>query len=384
ILGTITGLSPGIHINTVSAIALYFSAAQSTELAIMIVAMTITHSFVDFIPSILLSAPDEETMLSILPGHHFLLKGKAIYAIKLTIAGGLVSAIAALAMLPLFALIVFRLGDFFGQIIPWILALSILLMVFSEKKHKKYAIITVAFSAALGLMALESNAVKDPLFPLAAGFFGASTIIYSMQKKESIPPQKEKGFKIKPKTAIKSTALSMIAAMAISFIPSLGPGQATFLLKQFFGKIPRTQYLLVMGGISTAGNIFAFMYLFMAQKARTGAAAAIKELAEPNAATIFLVACTMLISAGIAATTTDFLSKKAIKQVQRINYQKTNAAIFVLLMILVFAFSGFFGLLVFLTAAATGLIALSSGIKRSACMAFLMVPTILFYLQMAH
>ena len=80
----------------------------------------------------------------------------------------------------------------------------------------------------------------------------------------------------------------------------------------------------------------------------------------------------------------DFLSKKAIKQVHRINYQKTNAAIFVLLMILVFAFSGFFGLLVFLTAAATGLIALSSGIKRSACMAFLMVPTILFYLQMAH
>ena len=42
-------------------------------LIIFIVAMSITQSFVDFIPSIYLGAPDEDTVLSTMPGHNLFL-----------------------------------------------------------------------------------------------------------------------------------------------------------------------------------------------------------------------------------------------------------------------------------------------------------------------
>ena len=76
--GTFTGLIPGIHINLVAIILLSFSAFLLTYfspiiLVVFIVAMAITHTFIDYLPSIFLGAPDEDTVLSILPGHEMLI-----------------------------------------------------------------------------------------------------------------------------------------------------------------------------------------------------------------------------------------------------------------------------------------------------------------------
>ena len=75
--GTITGLSPGVHINLVS--VLLFSASSvllgfvsPLALAAFIIAMGITHTFVDSIPSVFLGAPDEDKVMAVLPGHKLL------------------------------------------------------------------------------------------------------------------------------------------------------------------------------------------------------------------------------------------------------------------------------------------------------------------------
>ena len=72
IAGTITGLTPGIHINLVAVILVSASLILPISpiiLVVFIVAMSITHTFLDFIPSIFLGAPDDDTVLSVLPGH---------------------------------------------------------------------------------------------------------------------------------------------------------------------------------------------------------------------------------------------------------------------------------------------------------------------------
>jgi len=77
--GTITGLSPGIHINLIaSTLMAYlgsFSSVPLIALAVFIVSMSITHTFLDFIPSIFLGAPEEDSFLSVLPGHKMLQEG---------------------------------------------------------------------------------------------------------------------------------------------------------------------------------------------------------------------------------------------------------------------------------------------------------------------
>ena len=89
LIGTITGLIPGVHINLVGAFLIGVSASflffvGPVYLAVFIVAMAITHTFVDFIPSIFLGCPDTDTELSVLPGHELLKKGQGYEAIVLT------------------------------------------------------------------------------------------------------------------------------------------------------------------------------------------------------------------------------------------------------------------------------------------------------------
>jgi putative membrane protein len=74
IIGTITGLIPGLHINTVSILLLELNKNNASDLMVLIVSMSIVHTFVDFIPSIYFGAPEDDNFLSVLPGHKFLLK----------------------------------------------------------------------------------------------------------------------------------------------------------------------------------------------------------------------------------------------------------------------------------------------------------------------
>ena len=91
--GTFTGLIPGIHTNTLAVILLallgYLSSIPVLVLAVFLISMVITHSFLDFIPSIFFGAPEPATALSVLPGHNLLLKGEGYKALKLTVIGGL-------------------------------------------------------------------------------------------------------------------------------------------------------------------------------------------------------------------------------------------------------------------------------------------------------
>ncbi|MDP3486189.1 MAG: tripartite tricarboxylate transporter permease, partial [Methanobacteriaceae archaeon] len=86
--GAITGLIPGIHVNTVGAIIFASSAFLlnlfSIEfLCVFLVSLAIAHALLEFIPSMLLGVPDESTALSILPGHQMVLEGRAREAIRL-------------------------------------------------------------------------------------------------------------------------------------------------------------------------------------------------------------------------------------------------------------------------------------------------------------
>lgn len=81
-LGLFSGLTPGIHVNTLAAMLLasYPSISsvipggldhEGTALAVCgcIMSASVVHSFVDFVPSVFIGAPDGEDAVSVLPGH---------------------------------------------------------------------------------------------------------------------------------------------------------------------------------------------------------------------------------------------------------------------------------------------------------------------------
>lgn len=105
LLGSITGLTPGIHITLVAFFilsALAFLHVSPIALTVFIVAMSICHTFIDFIPSIFLGAPDEDSVLSVLPGHEMLIKGEGYEAVILTLYGSVIGIFLILLFAPLF------------------------------------------------------------------------------------------------------------------------------------------------------------------------------------------------------------------------------------------------------------------------------------------
>ena len=111
LIGIFTGITPGVHINLVSVIILSLSPwllgfVSPLTLGLVIVGMTIVHTFLDSIPATFLGAPDSDEILSVLPGHKLLLEGRGYEAVTRTAIGTLAAAMIMIALTPVLILLV--------------------------------------------------------------------------------------------------------------------------------------------------------------------------------------------------------------------------------------------------------------------------------------
>jgi len=381
--GIFTGLFPGIHVNTIAAIALLFPLENPLGLALMIASMSIVHSFVDFVPSILLGAPEESTFLSVLPGHRMLLKGEGLLAIKLAASGALLSGIISICFSPIFVLFVKKSTEIFPKIMPYALVLVLVLMLAEEKtmQKKAWAAIIIFLSGMLGIIALgEKSTVQNALFVCIAGFFGISTIIESLRKKSFFPKQNNKPKHIGKKTLAEAGLLGFLAGGLVSIVPGIGSNQSAFIIKKIFGNMGTRKFLILLGGSNSSNMILGFLVWFAWGKTRSGSSVAISQLITAGTENILLIGIACLIALGIGFIAAIKTAEFFIKKMQGIDYKKINLLIFGILVFLASILSNLFGIMALATASAIGLLAVSKGIKRTHCMAFLMIPALSFYL----
>ena len=131
-LGCMTGLIPGFHVNNVALIALSMSplavgiGIPLSAVAAIIVAMGCVHTFLNYIPSALIGAPDGDTALALLPGHRMLLAGYATQGVCYSARGSQLGMILAVFLLG-FARLLFGVDPGLGlyaesrELLPWLL-----------------------------------------------------------------------------------------------------------------------------------------------------------------------------------------------------------------------------------------------------------------------
>jgi putative membrane protein len=106
--GIVAGILPGIHPNTfiaglLAVLPWLLTFTNATALAVFVISCVISNSFVSFIPSVFIGAPEAETALSVLPGHKMMLEGKGYEAVWLTVFGGISVIVLSIALaLPFF------------------------------------------------------------------------------------------------------------------------------------------------------------------------------------------------------------------------------------------------------------------------------------------
>lgn len=388
-IGTATGLAPGIHINLVSAILLSISPTlllitSPLTLIIFIIALAITHTIVDFIPSILLGAPNEDTALSILPGHQLLLEGKGYFAIIYSLYGALISIPILILLIPIFILIIPQIYPFVTRIIPLILVLLSFFMILTEQKHKKTkALIIFILSGFLGIASLNLN-LKEPLLPLFSGLFGASSLILSIKNKTKIPLQQItplNKIKISKKSLIKSISASVLASPFTAFLPGLGSSQAATIGCEVIGELDQKEFLILLGIINSLVMSLSFITFYSIQKSRTGAAVAMSKLIPVlSPLNLLWILTSIILTTLIVFVISTKLAKILSARINRINYSFISILVLVIITFLTIFLSGFLGLLILIVSTALGISAIEFGIKKSQLMGCLIIPTILLYL----
>lgn len=386
LFGIITGLTPGIHVNLISATLVSLSPviipiAGVLPACCFIIAMATTHSFLDALPSVFLGAPEAATALGVLPGHRYLLQGNGLMAVKLTLIGSLGALILSGLLFPLLIPLVSTIYPYLQQAIGFIL-LAIALFMILRDRYKLWAAFIFLLSGALGYVVLNMETLRNPLFPLLSGLFGIATLLFSLKDSSSIPPQNDLPYtEIKGKRMFQAFGSGTFSGFITAVLPGIGAATAAIISMQITRKLGDHGFMILMGGISTSNFVLSLVTLQALDKARNGALVAVKELLpEMQLSIVIIFLATALIAGGIAAFLALKLGKKFSDLLGRLPYAKVLLAVILFIILLTPLLSGWQGILILITSTAVGLLPAIKKVSRTQAMGCLLVPVMTYFL----
>lgn len=431
LMGVITGLLPGLHVNNVALILLSMSTTIVTFcsplssygiteqftlilLAGFMTSVSISHSFHDTIPSTFIGAPEEDTALSVLPAHNLLLRGEGYKAVSLAVLGSYGALLVCMAFLYPVRFIIgppLSLYTVLRDIMVWVLIAIVILMIATEKNRitdfgdsgrlpsvlgMLFAAFVFVLSGLFGLVVLDCH-LQSPLgltpsvlFPALAGLFGTPTLLNSLVTKPVIPEQKVEPLvqnKIEKKASVVSVFTGSITGIFVSIIPGLTTATGTVLAMTTRQKASQEQTIVTLSAVNTAATFSVTMMLFIILRARSGVTIAVNELIaiEPwqsfsmPLALVYLLMF-LILSGTLSYFLTLFLGQLCAKKFHMIPYRLLVVCTLIFVVVLVLLFTGLLGLVILFVATSIGFLPICWGVRRSHCMGVLLLPIIMFFL----
>lgn len=441
-LGIVTGLIPGIHVNTISfmiisslsGLLLFASRLLSgfglttSELLIflsmLVIGCLITHTFLNFIPATYFGAPEGETALSVLPAHRMLLEGRGYEAVKASSLGSFAALFFSLLLIIPARMIMgnpINLYDRLVPLIPLILFSVVFILVLQEGrslldyKPKLIAAGLFLLSGLLGFIVLSPTGlhayawtpIKQEglpiasmmLFPMFTGLFGISNLLVSLMDEPEIPDQKTEGTKIKldKKGQLRGIVNGSMSGGLVGWLPGITAAAATTVTSLFTPdslsqEEKSREFIIAVSAVDTACAIFTLVALFIILRARSGAMQAVLELNEANIqgwtnvfeipSLFLLLLFSVIISGTVAHFLTLSLGKTFAGIHKKIGYKKISKTIIIFLLILMFLLSGPLGLIIGMISTSIGLIPPLYGLRRVHLMGCIIFPIMLFFLEL--
>jgi len=400
-VGMFSGLVPGIHVNTLASVMLVsypllaslislFAPAGHVPvlLSACIVSASVVHSFVNYVPGVFTGIPDQDTALSVLPGHRLVLDGKGMVAVRSAAIGSLVGAMAAvIAAVPLQYLMVNGLGEIFQSMTVMMLVIAAVALVLTErtKKERCFAIVLIAMSGIMGCVCMFMPVPfkglifdGDLLFPLLTGLFGIPTLISSAGNVRMPEQPDDDRYPVTPATGLKGVLTGSI----VGWFPGITATAGAAFTRLFVKEDRPERFIALVSSIGTASVIFALITLSVNGKGRTGTMLAVRDILGYDIMGvgngIFML---MLLSVAIASVIGYWASIRSGKIlaniVPKINIKKLNTAIMILIAVLTVLMTGAWGMAVLLISSLIGLIPLSAGTGRVHLSGCLLIPVIL-------
>ena len=382
-LGMVTGLIPGLHVNNLTPFFVSLAAGASTNIAVLVVAMSITNVFISYIPSTFLGVPEEGTELSVLPAHRLLLEGRGYHAIRLTAIGCLGGLLLSTAILLPFLVVITPAYDLICPQMHWLLISVVVVMIALERswKGRTYAAGIFLLSGMLGLLTLDTNIMLGDaaLMPLLSGLFGVSVLLPSITGCSSLPEQNIDDDSIDLRSSARPLCAGTAAGAITGVIPSIGPSQGTVMAQLATRSSGAEEFLVSVSSVNTSKALFSFVALYAIGRARSGAAIAVGEIMDFGGTALVLLVGVALLSGGIAAVLHLKIGKLAARYMDRFPYRALGIAVLIFMIAMTIYYAGISWLLVLATATAIGLLPATVRVKRTHAMGVIMVPCIAYF-----
>jgi len=363
--GTVTGLTPGLHTNTLAVLIISLLPLFSFPIilaATLLLSMSIVHTIIDAIPSIFLGVPDSSMVISALPGHKMLLAGEGYRALQLTALGSLMAVLFAAVCSPIVYLVFVYLYPVMQPYTFWLL-ISVATFILCKDNRRLIALLFIILSGILGWSTLQITQLSQPLFHLLTGLFGTSLLLLSLRGSEgSLPTQQ--AAPNKEKSIITMGLLSFIAGTCAALLPGVGSAQVALLAQSVMRKSSDALYLLLTGGINTANMFVSLVTLLALDKARNGSIVALKQLVAVDNYLVVLLFGVMLLSAGAAAFLLIPLAGRFLVLINFVGVHRVTYVLFGALVMLSILFDSWLGLLILAVATFLGIAAQEIGVGK--------------------
>ncbi len=409
-MGLFSGLTPGIHVNTLAAILVSSFASIAAFIggfvpeawvpvlvSCCIMSAGVVHSFVDFVPSVFLGAPDSEDAVSVLPGHRLLLEGRGQEAVSAAAIGSLVGCSAAIMLAIPLQYILINGGDgLVDSLTPAVLSIATAILVLAEfRRGAREGFATAAIMMVSGGLGYAVMTQPIPsagilgegtlMFPMLTGLFGMPPLL-SSQRGGRTPKQKE-GRKdpVGPIPGLKGVITGCIAGWFPGITSTVGASMAAAFLPE--GRPER--FIATVASIGTVTSVLALVTMSATGKGRTGIALAIGDVMGDSLGGFmsegFML---LLLSAAIAAALgykmTIVSGGKMASALSGRDASKINKLVAVAVSALVLMMTGPFGIAVLVISTAIGYLPLMFGTSRVVLCGCLLVPVLIMELIRAR
>lgn len=402
-IGTITGMVPGIHVNTAGAILFASSSfllgfLSPEFLCVVMVAMSIAHALIEFVPSMLLGVPEEGTATSILPGHRMVLQGRSKEVIRIVCVGGFGAILVTILMLPIFMLALPFLHDV-SKPFTWVILLfaSIYLTYNLTSNHRDFvwSLLLFVLSGILGWTIFQTPISSGvSLMCTFSGLFGISTILFSLNDNSILPHQNsfydlDIDFK-----KFKSIFAGGITGAILGFLPGFGPAQGTVIAQAASGasdvdEDDTVNFLLATSGLNISDCLFSLMAIYIIGNPRSGIAVYMSYLVSKmtlNHLIIYIFASLLAVSVSLVLALK--LGDSFSNLMARVDYKKLSIGVILLQIVILYIFIFYYQApiaymtLALITSTAMGMLPHYLGIGKSHLMGILIIPAIVIYMQM--
>ena len=409
-LASVLACVPGLHVYNLMALivlAAHTAGAGSPLLSEawlvpLLVGMTVGFAMVNTIPSVLLAAPDESALFTVLPGQKYLMLGRGYEGVMVTGAGGLLGAF----------LLVLLAGPLAPRLLPaavtvlrphthWILWTVIVFMLMSEWpkggrlgqagwrmfldgwKTTGAGLLTFLLAGLLGFVLLYRSPVAvdaafQNLMPAFVGLFTIPWLLLNLVSGVAIPTQ-SLGCENAPNRwlVLQGAFAGGLGGGVAAFLPVITGGVGGWLAGHATAVRDDRVFLVSQGAskmVYYAGGLLLF-FVPGAGLTRGGAAWMLSGLYVPHTVFDYTRAlAAVAIGGAVSFLLLGPLARGVLALLRRVRYQAVSAATLVVTVLLVGFLTGGMGLLLMTVATAIGLLPVLLGSRRMNCLSVILLP----------